>query len=306
MPELGPQSMTGSQNDHSAEDRRGSAFGGSRWAANGDEEPLRYVLPSALPGTEFIFARHCSRRWRVFHESYVICLCLRASAQWFYRGRIQQPLSDSCFMLMEPGETHVNLQVPSPQTYVVLRIAPDLLAAAAAELGVRRAPHFDITLGKDPTIRHAFERLATCVAEEDDVLEQQSRFSFGVHLLLQHCIEQPRVAPAVRGRVQHAIIERCKSYIRERYHCSISLDEIANFSGLSRFHLVRLFQRAVGSPPHAYQIQLRIEHACRLLQAGIRPSMVASAVGFADQSHLTRHFRRIMFTTPGAYRAARG
>jgi AraC-like DNA-binding protein len=298
--------MTGSQNDHSAEDRCGPIFGSSRWTANGDEEPLRYVLPPALPGTEFIFAHRCSRRWRVFHESYVICLCLRASAQWFYQGRMQQPLSDSCFMLMEPGETHVNVQVPRPQTYVVLRIAPDLLAAAAAELGVRRTPHFGITLGKDPAIRHAFERLAACVEQEDDVLEQQSRFSFGVRLLLQHCIEQPSAAPPVRGKAPRAVIERCKTYIRERYHCSISLDEIAALSGLSRFHLLRSFQRAVGAPPHAYQIQLRIEHACRLLQAGVRPSMVASAVGFADQSHLTRHFRKIMFITPGAYRAARG
>ncbi len=80
------------------------------------------------------------------------------------------------------------------RTYVVLRIAPDLLAATATatELGVRRAPHFGIALGKDPAIRRAFERLAACVQDEDDVLEQQSRFSFGVRLLPEHCIEQPR------------------------------------------------------------------------------------------------------------------
>ena len=297
--------MPESENQDSAGDPRTSLFGDSQWTAPGDEEPLRYVLPSALPGTEFIFARNCRRRWRVFHESYVMCFCTHASAQWFYRGRTQQPLSDDCFILMEPGETHINVKVPRPQTYVVLRIAPDVIAKAAAELGVHRAPHFSFALGTDPLIRHAFERLAACVADEAGVLEQQSRFAHGVRLLMEHCIERPCVALGARAPVERTVIERCKAYIHERYHHPITLDELAAVSGLSRFHLLRSFQRAVGSPPHAYQIQLRVEHACKLLQAGVRPSTVASAVGFADQSHLTRHFRKIMYITPGAYRAAR-
>lgn len=297
--------MRKSENDQAAEVQCESSFGDSRWMAPRKEEPLRYLLPSALPGTEFIFARNCRRLWRVFHESYVICFCTRASAQWFYRGRIQQPLSDGCFILMEPGETHVNLKVPRPQTYVVVRIAPDVIANAAMELGVKHQPHFGLALGADPLIRHAFERLAVGVAEERDVLEQQSRFAHGICLLMTHCIEQPRATAGTFARVQRPVIERCKAYIRECCHRSITLDELAVISGLSRFHLLRSFQRAVGFPPHAYQIQLRVEHACRLLQAGMRPSLVAAAVGFADQSHLTRHFRKIMYVTPGVYRAAR-
>lgn len=296
--------MSAQHRVESRSNRRRSSFGDSNWEAGAPEQPLRYRLPVALPGTEFIFAHDCQRRWRVYHESYVMCLCFRASARWLYGGRLQEPLSDRCFILMEPGETHVNVEVPRPQTYVVLRIAPDAVARAAAELGVRYAPHFSLNLGHDAVIRRAFARLSSSIAEDDGALEQQSRFAHGMRLLLAQCIERPRAADGSAAGARRILLERCKSYLRERYNHSVSLDELAGFARLSRFHLLRAFQRAVGLPPHAYQLQIRVEHACRLLRTGVPPSLVASAVGFADQSHLTRHFRRVMFTTPGAYQAA--
>lgn len=288
-----------------ATDRRESDFGEERWNSSAEEEPLKYVLPSALPGTEFIFARNCRRRWSVFHESYVVCVCLRASAQWFYQGRFQESLYDRCFILMEPGETHVNIEVPQPQTYVVLRIAPETLTKAAVELGARPVPHFTLPLGHEPTILQSFTRLAQSVADRDDTLELQSRFARSVQLLLTQCIERPHADRTGTGRARDAIVRRCKEYVREHYNKAISLDDLAILSRMSRFHLLRSFRRAVGVPPHAYQLQLRIEQACRLLQAGVPPTLVAATVGFADQSHLSRHFRRLMFITPGAYQAAK-
>jgi hypothetical protein len=49
------------------------------------------------------------------------------------------------------------------------------------------------------------------------------------------------------------------------------------------------------------EILAAIERACALLRTGMPPSVVASVVGFADQSHLTRHFRRVMRVTPACY-----
>jgi AraC-like DNA-binding protein len=56
-------------------------------------------------------------------------------------------------------------------------------------------------------------------------------------------------------------------------------------------------------PPHAYLTRLRIMRAKELLATGERPSSIAPQVGFYDQSQLTRHFRRIVGTTPARYRA---
>ena len=62
--------------------------------------------------------------------------------------------------------------------------------------------------------------------------------------------------------------------------------------------------RAHGLPPHAYLLQLRLGHAKRLLAAGEAPAAVAAAVGFVDQSHLSRRFKGAFGITPGQYARA--
>ena len=82
---------------------------------------------------------------------------------------------------------------------------------------------------------------------------------------------------------------------------NISLDELAALSSLSPWHFLRTFRDETGLPPHAYLTQLRVRKAERLLRAGHSPSMAAAEAGFADQSHLTRWFRRIVGATPAAF-----
>ena len=71
---------------------------------------------------------------------------------------------------------------------------------------------------------------------------------------------------------------------------------------MDRFRLCRAFKAAFGIAPHGYLIQLRLVRARRLLAIGTAPAEVASDLGFADQSHLGRWFRRANGLTPGAYR----
>ena len=94
---------------------------------------------------------------------------------------------------------------------------------------------------------------------------------------------------------------RAKAYLSE--HCSepVSLHDLALVSGFSRFGLVHAFTKQVGLSPHAYQVHVRIERARALLQQGVSPATVATTMGFADQSHFTRHFRRILQVTPSQY-----
>jgi AraC-like DNA-binding protein len=102
------------------------------------------------------------------------------------------------------------------------------------------------------------------------------------------------------SKTPHAI-ELAKHYLHDNFNEQVSLDELAAVTKLSRFHLVRAFARRTGIPPHAYQLKLRIERACVLLRAGITAAEAATQVGFADQSHFTRHFKRIRGITPGQY-----
>ena len=83
-----------------------------------------------------------------------------------------------------------------------------------------------------------------------------------------------------------------------------TLDALAGELGTHPSHLVRVFRREYGLPPHRYVVGRRLDRARRLLLDGMPIADVAVAVGFHDQSHLTRHFRALLGTTPGAFRLA--
>jgi AraC-like DNA-binding protein len=85
-----------------------------------------------------------------------------------------------------------------------------------------------------------------------------------------------------------------------------SLDELAAATGMGSFALLRAFRDELGLPPHAYLNQLRVRLARQLLDDGQPPADVAIAAGFADQPHLTRHFKRAVGVPPGAYQRERG
>lgn len=89
-----------------------------------------------------------------------------------------------------------------------------------------------------------------------------------------------------------------------RLHEHVSNIEMAKAAGMSPRAFERGFQREYSLPPQQYLKRLRIQSACRLL-VDSRESIatIAQRCGFADQSHLTREFRRVTRTTPAAYRA---
>lgn len=93
--------------------------------------------------------------------------------------------------------------------------------------------------------------------------------------------------------------------LNDRLDEKISLADLADEFNLSPFHFARLFKRATGYPPHEYQLQLRITRARELLRSDARKTIVeiACELGFSDESHFRRHFRRIVGTTPSRYRA---
>jgi len=84
----------------------------------------------------------------------------------------------------------------------------------------------------------------------------------------------------------------------------VTLATLAAEADLSVSRFAALFRAEVGISPHRYVCLVRIRHAQRLLRRGLPPSIVATEVGFFDQSHLGRHFKRALGTTPSAYLAA--
>jgi AraC-like DNA-binding protein len=103
---------------------------------------------------------------------------------------------------------------------------------------------------------------------------------------------------------EHRAVRRARDYLHARPADPVTLRDLAEVSGLSMYRLARTFKAETGLAPHAYQIQLRVLRAKRLLATGHSIAETAADCGFFDQAHLTSQFKRHVGVTPGSY--ARG
>lgn len=151
----------------------------------------------------------------------------------------------------------------------------------------------------DAALRERVHRLHDALAWTGDELEAESRLAFVRERLIGHLRARPvrvfEAAPGVAGRLR----ELLDASLVE----GVSLREAAARLECHPAHLVRAFTRRYGMPPHAYLTGRRVDAARRLLLRGLPAAEVAVAVGFYDQSHLTRHFKRHLATTPGRFAA---
>jgi len=92
--------------------------------------------------------------------------------------------------------------------------------------------------------------------------------------------------------------------LREQPDAPVSLDAMAHMAGLSQWYFLRLFQRATGLTPHAYQMDCRLRRLRALLRRGAKAADAALIAGFADQSHMQRIFKRYHALTPQQFRRA--
>jgi AraC family transcriptional regulator len=107
------------------------------------------------------------------------------------------------------------------------------------------------------------------------------------------------------GRMAPRKLKDVLSYIEDHLHTDLSLQEVAGVAGLSVSHFKAMFREAVGMPTHQYVIRRRVEHAAELLRHSDLPiSQVALESGFAHQSHLAIHTRRILGRSPRQVRHA--
>ncbi len=102
----------------------------------------------------------------------------------------------------------------------------------------------------------------------------------------------PTLSPAVRAAVEH---------IGHHHERRIRLVDLAVIAAQTPFQLIRAFRREIGTTPHAYLVRVRVLAGTLRLAAGEPISSIATAVGFVDQAHFTRHFKRIHGTTPRVY-----
>jgi AraC-like DNA-binding protein len=110
-------------------------------------------------------------------------------------------------------------------------------------------------------------------------------------------------ASDAHGGLPAGTMRRVREYVDVHLSESINLAMLAAVAGLSMHHFAREFKQSSGVTPHHYLTQKRVERAQEMLaQTDLSLSEIAYAIGFSDQSHLARHFRHILGTTPREFR----
>jgi AraC-like DNA-binding protein len=269
---------------------------------------VRLFSPVTLPGLQVIEADNSTQLWKHFHEQYAVCTSLcgyhTAESHWRgygtvqYRRRRHQVMPNSVF-LTEPGEAHATVFATGPASFRVLLVDPLWMQRNWQERGGRGVPHFGTVVATSPQPFRFFRNLHNCFNGPSSLLDQESRLLEGFACLFDGFAEsQPR---SVCSNTQ-PVVDLVRQCVEDRFAEDVSLDDLERATRLSRFYLEHAFRRTMGMPIHEYQVAVRVSRASEQIRRGVPLKEVD--VGFYDQAHLTRHFKRIVGVTPGQFRLA--
>ncbi|MBC2689188.1 MULTISPECIES: AraC family transcriptional regulator [Pseudomonas] len=268
-------------------------------------ESIRFWQTDPLAGVELLSARYIEQRFVPHvHDGFVIGMIMAGAQRYRYRGA-EHLAGSGTLVVINPDELHTGHK-GTEDGWLYRAFYPDngqiLGLLAELELPTHTLPAFGATLYRDPDLVSGFCQLHRLLESPASALQQQTLWREMMLSLLQR--HAAVAMPGQPGR-EHRAIARAKELLHAQLAAPPSLEALAAAVNLSPFHFARVFRHATGMPPHTWLMQQRIAQARALLREGCLPLAVATQLGFADQSHLTRQFKKVYGVGPGAYRSAR-
>ncbi|MEP7213464.1 MAG: AraC family transcriptional regulator [Acidobacteriota bacterium] len=269
------------------------------------KEIAKYWSPTGIDGVECLYGNYYTFAFAPhFHTGFMVGVIERGANVFACRGK-EQTASRGDVILLNPEEVHTG-RARDEETGMAVRmlfINPEILNYVRHAVHGRsaRAPAFAKTIAHDEAAASALVRLHRALESPESVLEQECLFlSVLAQLLMRH--SDSSGSDQKTGN-ENAGIARVCDYIVEHASENVTLDDLAKVAYLSPFHLLRVFGKKTGLPPHAYQTQVRIHKAKRLLRHDSTIAQVALATGFFDQAHFSKQFKRYVGITPGQFLA---
>ena len=240
-------------------------------------------------GARIDSARHFARHW---HDAYGFGF-LEQGAHRSASGRGSVDAYAGELITTNPGEVHDGRPLGGPsRRWCIVYVEPEVVGSL-----VGRPAEIARPVIRDAELLRAARRLFRRMAAGDALACEESLVETCTLALARHgTLALPREAPADVSRVRQRLADDLVN--------APSLADLAVLAGLSRYQVLRRFERAYGLPPHAYLLQTRAEHARELIREGCTLAAAAAASGFSDQSHMTRVFVRRFGFSPGAWRRA--
>jgi len=228
------------------------------------------------------------------HETYAVGLTVRGAQSFHYRGGLQTSAAGQV-MVIHPDEAHDgHAGVDEGFAYRMLYIDPGAVSAA---LGVRAVPFVPGVVADDSALAALLREAFADFPRPLEPIAADAIVGRVAELLSARCDgARPRKPPTDRSAV-----ERARDFLVDEAARTVASEELERVSGLDRFALARHFRTVYGTSPHRFQVGRRLVRAQALIAEGISLSEAAAATGFADQSHLTRHFSARFGLTPGRW-----
>jgi AraC-like DNA-binding protein/quercetin dioxygenase-like cupin family protein len=237
------------------------------------------------------------------HDFFTIGLVLRGAGTLWYRGA-EHLARGGEVVVIPPGEVHTGSVAPGAGVleYVAAHVPAEVVTDLLDDIGGGEAD-LEAPVILDDEVGLQLRRLEHAVSGDQAARHAaEEAFTNAVGLLVHRHRRRGSMSSSDRT-VEPRVVHIARELLDDCYgdNAQTSLRALALRAGVSPFHLVRVFTRAVGLSPHQYLVQTRIRHATRLLAQGLPCSFVAAMTGFADQSHLTTQFKRYLGITPASY-----
>lgn len=238
-----------------------------------------------------------------FHETFAIGVVesgetrLRTvRGQWIARA--------GTILAFSPGEVH-GAEPLSPHGFAYRMVYPPVTVLRAIGIDVSPLRHgqplFAAPVLEDERLGIALRDAHVPLMADGVSPSAESRLVASLReLAVRHRIDGA-AAPTVARTRDLDIVECARTFLEAHLGTPLRLASVADACGVSSFALIHIFARVVGVPPYAYLLQLRVNRAKALLGDGWGVADAAYECGFADQSHLTRTFKKVVGVPPGRY-----
>jgi AraC-like DNA-binding protein len=235
------------------------------------------------------------------HDTYALGITTAGVQTFRYRGSRHICLPGQLHVLY-PDETHDGAAATADGFgYRILYVAPELIRDA---LGGEELPF--VADPVQPQTPHA-RVVVSFLSDLDEPLDELARVDATVAVadVLRSLAGRPERR---RPRIDRRAVELVRDYLAAHAHERTPASTLERVAGADRFTVARHFRRAFGTSPDRYRTLRRLERARRAIESGVPLARAAYEAGFADQSHLTRQFKRTYGLTPGRWVevAARG
>jgi AraC-like DNA-binding protein len=266
---------------------------------------IKVVRPPDFGGVELCCGSRVTHSYpRHWHDELHFSL-VTAGAGFVHAGGAAHLTPPATLTVVAPGEVHANSSdYPEGCDFRSMYIDVGLAKRSLAAITAREAklPDFNQYVFSELEVTRSFLRLHCALEKPESLLCRESLLVQFLGKLVARHSDGVSIPPSA-GKETRAV-RRVREFVDAHYAEPLSLHHLSQVAGLTPFHLNRVFCRETGLPPHAYQVHLRVMRAKALLRKRVPIAQVATATGFVDQSHFSRHFRRIVGVTPGRFAPA--